>query len=85
MVKTTKNFKEKNKGNSYSKQKVLLSNIKINPNLNLTKNKKKPKFDIYSKNLFKLYRPDIKLPNDFFETKNKSHNKPKLKKVFSQL
>ena len=85
LVKTTKNFKEKNKGNSYSKQKVLLSNIKINPNLNLTKNKKKPKFDIYSKNLFKLYRPDIKLPNDFFETKNKSHNKPKLKKVFSQL
>ena len=85
MVKTTKNFKEKNKGNSYSKQKVLLSNIKINPNLNLTKNKKKPKFDIYSKNLFKLYRPDIKLPNDFFEIKDKSHKKQKIKRVHSQL
>ena len=88
LLKTTKHFKEKNKGYSYSKQKVLLSNIKLNTDkniLNLTKNKKKPKYDIYSKNLFQLYRPDIKLPDDFFEIKNKSHKKRILKKVYSQL
>ena len=88
LVKTTKNFKEKNKGNSYSKTKALLKNIKINMdknNLNLTKSKKKPKYDLYSKNLFQLYRPDIKLPNDFFEIKDKSHKKQKIKRVHSQL
>ena len=88
LVKTTKNFKEKNKGNSYSKTKALLKNIKINMdknNLNLTKSKKKPKYDLYSKNLFQLYRPDIKLPNDFFELKDKSHKKQKIKRVHSQL
>ena len=88
LVKTTKNFKEKNKGNSYSKTKALLKNIKINMdknNLNLTKSKKKPKYDLYSKNLFQLYRPDIKLPNDFFEIKDKSRKKQKIKRVHSQL
>ena len=88
LFKTTKNFKEKNKGNSYSKTKALLKNIKINMdknNLNLTKSKKKPKYDLYSKNLFQLYRPDIKLPNDFFEIKDKSHKKQKIKRVHSQL
>ena len=87
LFKTTKNFKEKNKGNSYSKTKALLKNIKINMdknNLNLTKSKKKPKYDLYSKNLFQLYRPDIKLPNDFFEIKDKSHKKQKIKRVHSQ-
>ena len=88
LVKTTKNFKEKNKGNGYSKTKALLKNIKINMdknNINLTKSKKKPKYDLYSKNLFQLYRPDIKLPNDFFEIKDKSHKKQKIKRVHSQL
>ena len=88
LVKTTKNFKEKNKGNSYSKTKALLKNIKINMdknNLNLTKSKKKPKYDLYSKNLFQIYRPDIKLPNDFFEIKDKSNKKQKIKRVHSQL
>ena len=86
MVKTTKTFKIKNKNNSHTKAKILLRNIKLHePKFDSSKNKKIPKYDIYAKNLFQLYRPDIKLINEFFEVKNKSHKKPKLKKVRSQL
>ena len=86
MVKTTKTFKIKNKNNSHTKAKILLRNIKLHePKFDSNKNKKIPKYDIYAKNLFQLYRPDIKLINEFFEVKNKSHKKPKLKKVRSQL
>jgi len=86
MVKTTKNFKIKNKNNSHTKAKILLRNLKLHePKFDSSKNKKIPKYDIYAKNLFQLYRPDIKLINEFFEVKNKSHKKPKLKKVRSQL
>ena len=86
MVKTTKTFKIKNKNNSHTKAKILLRNIKLHePKFDSNKNKKIPKYDIYAKNLFQLYRPDIKLINEFFEIKNKSHKKPKLKKVRSQL
>ena len=86
MVKTTKNFKIKNKNNNLTKAKILLRNLKLHePKFDSSKNKKIPKYDIYAKNLFQLYRPDIKLINEFFEVKNKSHKKPKLKKVRSQL
>ena len=86
MVKTTKTFKIKNKNNSHTKAKILLRNLKLHePKFDSSKNKKIPKYDIYAKNLFQLYRPDIKLINEFFEVKNKSHKKPKLKKVRSQL
>ena len=86
MVKTTKTFKIKNKNNSHTKAKILLRNLKFHePKFDSSKNKKIPKYDIYAKNLFQLYRPDIKLINEFFEVKNKSHKKPKLKKVRSQL
>ena len=86
MVKTTKTFKIKNKNNSHTKAKILLRNLKLHePKFDSSKNKKIPKYDIYAKNLFQLYRPDIKLINEFFEIKNKSHKKPKLKKVRSQL
>ena len=86
MVKTTKTFKIKNKNNSHTKAKILLRNLKLHePKFESSKNKKIPKYDIYAKNLFQLYRPDIKLINEFFEVKNKSHKKPKLKKVRSQL
>ena len=86
MVKTTKTFKIKNKNNSHTKAKILLRNLKFHePKFDSSKNKKIPKYDIYAKNLFQLYRPDIKLINEFFEIKNKSHKKPKLKKVRSQL
>ena len=86
MVKTTKTFKIKNKNNSHTKAKILLRNIKLHePKFDSSKNKKIRKYDIYAKNLFQLYRPDIKLINEFFEVKNKSHKKPKLKKVRSQL
>ena len=86
MVKTTKTFKIKNKNNSHTKVKILLRNLKLHePKFDSSKNKKIPKYDIYAKNLFQLYRPDIKLINEFFEVKNKSHKKPKLKKVRSQL
>ena len=86
MVKTTKTFKIKNKNNSHTKAKILLRNLKLHePKFESSKNKKIPKYDIYAKNLFQLYRPDIKLINEFFEIKNKSHKKPKLKKVRSQL
>ena len=83
MVKTTKNFKIKNKANSTSKKKILFNNLKINDSIN--KNKKTHKYDIYSKNLFQLYRPDLKFMNEFFEVKNKSHKKPKLKRINSQI
>ena len=83
MVKTTKNFKIKNKANSTTKKKILLNYLKINDSNN--KNKKTHKYDIYSKNLFQLYRPDLKYMNDFFDVKNKSHKKPKLKRINSQL
>ena len=86
MVKTTKTFKIKNKNNSHTKAKILLRNLKLHePKFDSSKNKKIPKYDIYAKNLFQLYRPDIKLPDDFFEIKNKSHKKRILKKVYSQL
>ena len=86
MVKTSKTFKIKNKNNTHTKAKILLRNIKLHePKFDSNKNKKIPKYDIYAKNLFQLYRPDIKLINEFFEVKNKSHKKPKLKKVRSQL
>ena len=86
MVKTTKTFKIKNKNNSHTKAKILLRNLKFHePKFDSSKNKKIRKYDIYAKNLFQLYRPDIKLINEFFEVKNKSHKKPKLKKVRSQL
>ena len=86
MVKTTKTFKIKNKNNSHTKAKILLRNLKLHePKFDSSKNKKIPKYDIYAKNLFQLYRPDIKLINEFFEVKNKSHKKTKLKKVRSQL
>ena len=68
MVKTTKTFKIKNKNNSHTKAKILLRNLKLHePKFDSSKNKKIPKYDIYAKNLFQLYRPDIKLINEFFE------------------
>ena len=85
-LRTTKNFKVKKNINSYHKKKIAINNIKLNEvknKLDLTRNKKIPKYDVYSKHLFQLYRPDIKLANDFFEIKNKSHKKKKLKRVYS--
>lgn len=85
-LRTTKNFKVKKKINSNPKKKIVINNIKLNEvknKLDLTRNKKIPKYDVYSKHLFQLYRPDIKLANDFFEIKNKSHKKKKLKRVYS--
>ena len=87
LVKTTKNFRIKDKLNSNKKKNVILRNIKLNEvknKLNLSKNKKIPKYNVYSKYLFQLYRPDIKLTNEIFETKNKSHKKRKLRRVYSQ-
>ena len=87
LVKTTKNFKIKDKTNSIKKKKVILRNIKLNEaknKLNLSKNKKIPKYNVYSKYLFQLYRPDIKLTNEIFETKNNSQKKRKLRRVYSQ-
>ena len=85
-LRTTKNFKVKKNINSNPKKKIVINNIKLNEvknKLDLTRNKKIPKYDVYSKHLFQLYRPDIKLANDFFEIKNKSHKKKKLKRVYS--
>ena len=85
-LRTTKNFKVKKNINSNPKKKIAINNIKLNEvknKLDLTRNKKIPKYDVYSKHLFQLYRPDIKLANDFFEIKNKSHKKKKLKRVYS--
>jgi len=85
-LKTTKNFKVKKNIDSNFKKKILIKNIKLNEvkkKLDLTRNKKIPKYNVYSKHLFQLYRPDIKLANDFFEIKNKSHKKKKLKRVYS--
>ena len=85
-LRTTKNFKVKKNINSNPKKKIVINNIKLNEvknKLDLTRNKKIPKYDVYSKHLFQLYRPDIKLANDFFEIKNKSHRKKKLKRVYS--
>ena len=85
-LRTTKNFKVKNNINSNPKKKIVINNVKLNEvknKLDLTRNKKIPKYDVYSKHLFQLYRPDIKLANDFFEIKNKSHKKKKLKRVYS--
>ena len=87
LVKTTKNFRIKDKLNSNKKKNVILRNIKLNEvknKLNLSKNKKIPKYNVYSKYLFQLYRPDIKLTNEILETKNKSHKKRKLRRVYSQ-
>ena len=85
LAKTTKNFKLKNKSNSNSKQKVKLRKIQlIEDREKLNLNKKIPKYDTYSKYLFQLYRPDLKLPNDFFEIKNKSNKKAKLKGELSK-
>ena len=87
LVKTTKNFKNNKKANSNTKKKIILNHIKTNDTrnkLDLKKNKKIPKYDIYSKHLFQLYRPDIKLTKEFFEIKNKSHKKKQLKRVYSQ-
>ena len=85
-LRTTKNFKVKKNINSNPKKKIVINNVKLNEvknKLDLTRNKKIPKYDVYSKHLFQLYRPDIKLANDFFEIKNKSHKKKKLKRVYS--
>ena len=85
-LRTTKNFKVKKNINSNPKKKIVINNIKLNEvknKLDLTRSKKIPKYDVYSKHLFQLYRPDIKLANDFFEIKNKSHKKKKLKRVYS--
>ena len=85
-LRTTKNFKVKKNINSNPKKKIVINNIKLNEvknKLDLTRNKKIPKYNVYSKHLFQLYRPDIKLANDFFEIKNKSHKKKKLKRVYS--
>ena len=85
-LRTTKNFKVKKNINSNPKKKIVINNIKLNEvknKLDLTRNKKIPKYDVYSKHLFQLYRPDIKLANYFFEIKNKSHKKKKLKRVYS--
>ena len=85
-LRTTKNFKVKKNINSNPKKKIVINNIKLNEvknKLDLTRNKKIPKYGVYSKHLFQLYRPDIKLANDFFEIKNKSHKKKKLKRVYS--
>ena len=85
-LRTIKNFKVKKNINSNPKKKIVINNIKLNEvknKLDLTRNKKIPKYDVYSKHLFQLYRPDIKLANDFFEIKNKSHKKKKLKRVYS--
>ena len=87
LLKTTKNFKIKKKVNSNPKKKIILNFIKLNETrnkLDFKKNKKIPKYDVYSKRLFQLYRPDIKLANEFFEIKNKSHKKKQLKRVYSQ-
>ena len=85
LAKTSKNFKFKNKSNSNSKQKVKLRKIQlIEDREKLNLNKKIPKYDTYSKYLFQLYRPDLKLPNDFFEIKNKSNKKAKLKGELSK-
>ena len=87
LVKTTKNFRIKDKLNSNKKKNVILRNIKLNEvknKLNLSKNKKIPKYNVYSKYLFQLYRPDIKLTNEIFETKNNSQKKRKLRRVYSQ-
>ena len=85
-LRTTKNFKVKKNINSNPKKKIVINNVKLNEvknKLDLTRNKKIPKYDVYSKHLFQLYRPNIKLANDFFEIKNKSHKKKKLKRVYS--
>ena len=85
LAKTSKNFKFKNKSNSNSKQKVKLRKIQlIEDREKLNFNKKIPKYDTYSKYLFQLYRPDLKLPNDCFEIKNKSNKKAKLKGELSK-
>ena len=85
-LRTTKNFKFKKNINSNPKKKIVINNIKLNEvknKLDLTRNKKIPKYEVYSKHLFQLYKPDIKLANDLFEIKNKSHKKKKLKRVYS--
>ena len=85
-LRTTKNFKVKKNINSNPKKKIAINNIKLNEvknKLDLTRNKKIPKYGVYSKHLFQLYRPDIKLANDFFEIKNRSHKIKKLKRVYS--
>ena len=56
MVKTTKTFKIKNKNNSHTKAKILLRNLKLHePKFDSSKNKKIPKYNVYSKYLFQLY------------------------------
>ena len=86
--KIAKNINGKNKANRNFKNKYLLKNIKLNKikdKINLTKNKKLPKYNVYSKYLFQLYSPDIRLMDDFLETKSKSNKQRKLKRVHSQI
>ena len=93
LAKTTKNFLLKNKykieNNSNKKidKNIILKNLKMvetKNKLNFTKNKNNPKYNIYSKYLYKLYAPKIKY-NEYIETKNNDKKKSSLKRVNSQL
>ena len=90
---TTKNFLLKNKykieNNSNKKidKNIILKNLKMvetKNKLNFAKNKNNPKYNIYSKYLYKLYAPKIKY-NEYIETKNNDKKKSSLKRVNSQL
>ena len=93
LAKTTKNFLLKNKykieNNSNKKidKNIILKNLKMvetKNKLNFAKNKNNPKYNIYSKYLYKLYAPKIKY-NEYIETKNNDKKKSCLKRVNSQL
>ena len=93
LAKTTKNFLLKNKykieNNSNKKidKNIILKNLKMvetKNKLNFAKNKNNPKYNIYSKYLYKLYAPKIKY-NEYIETKNNDKKKSSLKRVNSQL
>ena len=93
IAKTTKHFLLKNKykieNNSNKKidKNIILKNLKMvetKNKLNFAKNKNKPKYNIYSKYLYKLYAPKIKY-NEYIETKNNDKKKSSLKRVNSQL
>ena len=90
LAKTTKNFLLKNKykieNNSNKKidKNIILKNLKMvetKNKLNFAKNKNNPKYNIYSKYLYKLYAPKIKY-NEYIETKNNDKKKSSLKRYF---